>query len=113
MAAQPTEIKVVQNDKLGDLKFTLQNADGTAFDLTNSTSIKLKVQKQGDTALKFTGTMALDGGATLGKVKYTVQAGDFDVAGRHYAEIEITFTSAQIITFPDIFIEVLPELPRS
>jgi len=105
-----TEIKVIQNDKLYDLNFTLQDSNGTAIDLTGST-IKLKVQQIGSTALKFEGMMTIVE-AGEGKCKYQVQEGDFDTVGRHYAEIEVTFTTGQILTFPDIVIIVEPELPR-
>jgi len=105
-----TEIKVIQNDKLYDLNFTLQDSGGMAIDLTGST-IKLKVQQIGSSALKFEGTMSIVSG-TEGKCKYAVAATDFDKVGRHYAEIEVTFTSNQILTFPDIVIIVEPELPK-
>lgn len=105
-----TEIKVIQNDKLYDLNFTLQDSNGVAVDLTGST-IKLKVQKIDSAALKFTGTMAIVD-ATTGKCKYQVQATDFDATGKYYGEIEVTFTTNQISTFPDILITADPELPK-
>lgn len=105
-------IKVVKSDKLYDINLTLQDANGNAFDLTGNSGILLKVQKQGATALKFSGTMSVVGAATDGKVKYTVAATDFDDAGQYYAEIEVTFTGGKVVTFPDIVIEVKPELPR-
>jgi len=105
-------IKVVKNDKLYDLNFTLQDASGNAVNLTNASSISLKVQKVGATALKFTGNM-IKVVAASGTCKYQVAAGNFDETGEYHAEIEVTFSGGQISTFSDIYIIVLPELPRS
>ncbi len=106
------KIDVVKSDKLYDINFTLQDANGAAFDLTNNTQILLKAQQQGSTSLKFTGTMAVVGAPTLGTCKYTVQTTDFDATGQYYAEIEVTYSGGKVVTFPDIVISVLPELPR-
>lgn len=106
-------INVVKNDKLYDINFTLQNNDGTAFDLTGNSGIFLKVQKQGATAVKFSGSCTVVGAATAGTCKYNVAATDFDDVGTYYAEIEVTFAGGKVITFPDIVITVKPELPRT
>lgn len=105
-----TQIKVVQNDKLYDLPFTLQNNDGTALDLTGATPINFKVQKSGSDVLKFTRVMELVNAPT-GKIKAVIQDGDFDKAGDYYAEIEVTYPSGQVTTFGDIYVKVAPELP--
>ncbi len=106
-------INVFKSDKLYDINFTLQDANGAAFDLTGNSAINLKVQKQGVDTLKFTGAMAVVGLATAGTVKYTVQATDLDDVGQYYAEIEVNFTGGKVVTFGDIVINVKPELPRT
>jgi hypothetical protein len=107
-----TEIKVVKSDKGYDLNFTLQKSDGTALDLTGATLL-LKVQKYDASAVKFSGSMAITNPpGTDGKCKYTVQATDFDVAGKYNGEIEVSYGTSQILTFTDILIEVLEELPK-
>lgn len=103
-------IKIFKSDKLYDINFTLQDANGAAIDITGATLL-LKAQKQGAAALKFSGTMSIVSGPA-GTCKYTVAATDFDDTGQYYAEIEVTFTGGKIITFGDIVINVLPELPR-
>lgn len=105
-----TLIKVYKSDKLYDINFTLQDANGAAIDLTGATLL-LKAQKQGVSALKFSGAMAIVN-ATAGTCKYTVAEMDFSDVGQYYAEIEVTYTGGKIITFGDIVINVLPELPR-
>jgi len=106
-----TEVKIIQNDKLYDLNFTLEDAAGVAIDITNTT-IKFKTQQVGTAALKVNGSMAIVD-ATAGKCKYVVQATDFDNPGKYYGEIEVTFSGGQITTFADIVINVLAELPKT
>ncbi len=108
-----TVINVVKNDTAYDINFTLQNADGTAFDLTGQTGMLFKVQKQGAAAVKFSGFCTLVGAATAGTLKYTVASGNFDDVGTYYAEIEVTFSGGKVVTFPDIVINVKGELPRT
>lgn len=106
-----TTIKVVKNDKGYDINFTLQDANGAAYDLTGGT-LSLKAQKHGNPSLAFTGAMALVVAAS-GTCKYTVANGDFDEIGHYYAEIEASFSAgAKIVTWHNIVIVVEPELPR-
>jgi len=107
-----TEIKVIKGDKGYDLNFTLQKADGTALDLTGATLL-FKCQKHDASTVKFSGSMTITNPpGTDGKCKYTVQATDFDEAGKYDGEIEVTYGSTQILTFTDILIEVVAELPK-
>lgn len=105
-----TTIKVYKGDKLYDLSFTLQDANGAAFDLTGGTLL-FKAQKQGAAALKFSGSMSIVS-ATAGTCKYTAQATDFDEMGQYYAEIEVTLAGGKVVTFGDIVVIAQPELPR-
>ena len=106
-----TQIKVVQGDKGYDINFTLQDANGAAYDLSGGTLI-LKVQKQGAATVKFSGAMAIVSGPA-GTCKYTVAATDFDSPGKYYGEIEASFSSGtKIVTWEDIVLDVRPELPR-
>ena len=107
-----TTIPVFKSDKLYDINFTLQDANGNAFDLTGNSAILFKAQKQGAAALKFSGAMTVIS-ATAGTCKYTVAAIDFDDTGQYYAEIEVTFGSGNVVTFGDIVVIVKPELPRN
>lgn len=104
-----TTIKVVKSDKLYDINFTLQDANGAAFDLTSGTLL-LKVQKEDVSTVKFSGSMTIVS-AAAGTCKYTVQATDFDEAGNYHAEIEVTI-GTKVVTFTNIRIMVLAELPK-
>lgn len=105
-------IKVIQGDKFYELNFTLQDSSGTAFDLTGRTLL-LKVQKEHEPSLKFSGSMAIVT-AAAGTCKYVVQENDFAEAGRYLAEIEVTNAgSGEVVTFTDIVMTVVPQLPQS
>lgn len=103
-------INVYQNDVLYDINFTLKDANEVVVDLTGATLL-FKAQQQGATVQKFSGSMSLVVAAS-GTCKYTVAAGNFDIAGDYYAEIQATFGGGKIITFGDITVRVRPELPR-
>lgn len=106
------QINVYKSDKLYDLNFTLKDANDVAFDLTGYSGIIFRAQKQGAAAAKFSGAATVVGAATLGTIKYTVQATDFDEAGDYYAEVEVTYTGGKVVTLGDIVVRVKPELPR-
>jgi hypothetical protein len=105
-----TEIPVIKGDKAYEINFTLQDFNGVAVNLTGAT-LKLKVQKPGAAALKFTGDMTIVS-AAAGTCKYTVAEGNFDTAGAYDAEIEATFANGQVITYSDIVIKVKSDLPK-
>lgn len=107
----PTILNIVQSDVGYNLNFTLQDNAGAAIDLSGAT-LALKVQLIGATTVKFTGVMAIDVAAS-GTCHYTVAATDFDVEGRYYAEIVITYPSTEVLTYPNILIVAAPKLPRS
>lgn len=106
-----THINVVQNDKGYEINFTLKDANEAAIDLTNISAMVFKVQKQGASIAKFSGSMTVVS-APAGTCKYVVATGDFDSAGDYYAEIEATFTGGKVITFGDIIVHAKPEIPR-
>lgn len=104
-----TKIDIVAGDKGYALTFTLENSDGTAFDITGM-DCSLKVQKQGESSLAFTGSMTVTDGAA-GMCEYSVAEGDFDDQGSYYAEIEVS-GGGSVVTFSDIVITAKPQLPR-
>jgi len=106
-----TKIRTVQNDSGYSLQFTLQNNDGTAFDLTGNSKVEFLVQYGTAAALNVAGAMTVTGAATLGVVNYIVGAGVFDAAGEYNGAIRVTFASGRVVTFPDIDILVSPALP--
>jgi len=103
------EIKIHQGDKNYNLNFTLQNYNGEAINLTNA-SLVLKTQKKGSVALGVTGDMIVRT-PLIGDCYYQVQENDFE-AGIYDAEIEITYTSGEKITYGDIIIKVTGDLPK-
>ena len=107
----PQKIVITKNDKVYDLEFTLQDASGTAIDLTGAT-LAFKVQKLGAATLAVNAAMVIDT-AAAGTCHYQVKTGDFAAAGEYNAEIEITYPGGQISTFGEIYIYVEEELPQT
>ncbi len=105
-----TTIRVFKGDKLYDINFTLQDANGDPFDITGATLL-FKAQRQKSSTLKFSGSMSIVS-AAAGTCKYNVGATDFDDADKYYAEIQVTFGSGQVVTFGDIIINALSDIPR-
>lgn len=106
-----TEIRTIQNDKLYDLNFTLQDSEGKVIILTD-VSLRFNCQLVESPELRISGEMFINDPAA-GKCSYQVQPGDFEIAGRYYAEVEATFASGQVITFSNITVIVEPELPKN
>lgn len=106
-----TIVEVVQGAYGYNLIFSLQNSDGTAFDLTSASTIKINVQFANTSGLKFSATINKDSNPTDGKATYGVRSGDFDQAGTYVAQIEVDFSGAVQI-FPNITIKAYKQLPN-
>lgn len=101
-----TNIEVVQNDQGGYLEFTLQDANGDAFDITGAT-LKFQFKEEGSSTTSSKSMTIQDG--SNGVCRYTIQSGDFDNVGRYDAEIQVTNGSV-ITTYPHIQITVVPQI---
>lgn len=79
------------------LTFNLQEADGSASDLTNQSAILFQARLEGDIQgvdpLRVSATMALVGAPTAGVVDFTVLSTHFTIAGLYFAQIEVVFTA--------------------
>lgn len=104
-------LETYKNDKLYELTFILRDSNDAPYDLTGAT-LFFRAQRVGTSVLKASGTMNIVNPPTAGTCTYTVQAGDFDVAGDYYAEIEIQFAGGKVLTLGDIIVKVKHELPR-
>lgn len=105
-----TEITLVRNDKNFYLKFLVTYADGSVLDLSNVSSVKLKIARYGASDLFAT----IDGGVTdpsRGTCQFLVGEQFVGVTGEFKAEIEITFNNGTVLTAPGITIKVIPDLP--
>lgn len=108
----PTTLNIVQGDSGYPLNFTLQTNAGVAIDISSITSLILKVQQYNAEVVKFSGAMNVDSGPA-GTCHYTVQPTDFDQEGRYKAEITITFTTGEVLSFVNIIIVAAPKLPAA
>ena len=83
-------LEVVQGDTGYYLYFTVQDAEGSAFDLTDYT-ITLKAWVQGDPDNNFINGLCEIVNAVAGTCKYLVSGGDFSVSGNdNRGELEFT-----------------------
>lgn len=90
-----------QHDTRPDLRVRLLD-DDTAIDLTNAAGARF-VMGNRRSGVKVDADMTIEDqtvDATLGVVKYTWQAGDTSASGDFQAEIQITWPTGKIQTFP-------------
>jgi uncharacterized protein YfaS (alpha-2-macroglobulin family) len=101
---------IKQSDTSPSLRATLQNANGTAINLTSAT-VRFHMKS-------LDGTVVLDKAMTVttplsGIVTYNWQTGDTATAGTYFAEFEVTYADLSIETFPNtgnLPIVITPEL---
>jgi len=103
-----TTINVVTGDSGYNLSFTLQNSDGTAFNLTGAT-VTIKMQLVGyDTVT--TGTLTVVS-APAGTCTYTVASTDFPADGNYNVQIDCAFTGGALVTFYNITVVAAARVP--
>lgn len=104
-------IETIKGDEKYDLVFHLKDFNGNPINLNGASGIKFRVQKKGESVLKFEGDMEVVDGVE-GEAKYTVKEGELAEVGKFYAEIELMFEDGQKVTFDDILIKVKSDLPK-
>jgi len=88
---------IKQGDTDPDITATLEDQNGTAFDLTDCT-VKFHMKKGTTTKVDAAATIT---DASGGEVKYSWLAADTDTAGKYSCEWEITKSDGQIETVPN------------
>lgn len=78
---------------------TLRNADGTAVDLTNATSVSLIVKQQGGPKYFKGSAVFID--RSNGIVSYTWASGNTDTVGSFQMEWEVIWPTNRQETFPN------------
>jgi len=78
-----------------DITFTAKKEDGTIYDLSSITGIKLLVRRANDAINILEGTCTVIVAAN-GTCKYTVQSGDFDEIGNFIAGLRMTTATSRI-----------------
>lgn len=105
-------IRVYQDEKLYSIEITLEDDAGDPVNLTGNSAVTLKVQQQGEDAIKFTRALTVTG-ATTGVVSYTVQDGHFDEVGNYFAEIQVDYNDGKLLRFNNFIFNCLPKLPKT
>lgn len=93
-----TTVSLKRNDLLPPIVGTLRNANGTAVDLTGSSVRMLMCNSRGLLKVNAPATVTTP---ASGVVRYDWIAGDTNTAGLFRGELEVTFPSGKIETFPN------------
>lgn len=107
-----SNIKLVKGDANFPISFTIKDAEGDPVNLANLTSITLKCQRYGTSAISFEVDGRVTGEAT-GKVEFDVTDEIASISGDYYGEIEIIWSGGKKLTCPDIHIKIIKDLPRT
>jgi 5-hydroxyisourate hydrolase-like protein (transthyretin family) len=96
---------IKQNDTSPAMLATLQNASGTAIDLTGA-SVRFHMRTVNGSASVVSAAATIVTAAS-GIVRYSWAAGDTATVGTYQAEFQVTYADATIETFPnDSYISV-------
>jgi hypothetical protein len=88
-----------QNDLEPEVRSTLQNADGSAINLTGATAVYFLMRPvSGGTTIRTTATVV---NAATGIVSYDWTSGDTATVGSYYQEWEIMWPSSRPQTVPN------------
>ena len=103
-------IRLVQGDNRPYIRMTLRQADGTAMDLQNATSVVVHFRRAGDTAVLSTLVCTkLDGGAG-GEVSFNFPGQTLDVEpGAYEGEIEIDWSGERQTVYEPLKFTVRPQ----
>lgn len=106
MLDSASEFYIKRGDRLPALKGTIKNrVTGAAENLTGAT-LEFHMRNRQTGVLKVDAAAALDGAATLGRVKYEWGATDTDTVGAYDAEIEATFAGKPLSSPNDAHVTV-------
>lgn len=108
------KIEIIKNDFGYSYRFFLKEPDGTASDLTEAQSVKLRATHSEFPESFVEHDMVVDDAAT-GAVVYTLAADDFIREGVYYGEIQVTLGEEsgepeQQVTYSGFTLIVLPRV---
>ena len=106
MALTLDTFTIKRGDTLPAFTRVLKFSDGTVQDLTDATSVIFIYRPvDGDgpdlSATAVSRTCTINAPATDGSVTWAPIAADTATVGRFYAEFEVTFSSGDVLTFPN------------
>lgn len=93
-------MNIKKGDRLPAFAVTLVQADGSAIDLTNASTVRLYMRNLDTGTLKVNGVACVVENAAAGLVRYDWSAADTDTTGAYAAEFEITFVDSRKMTVP-------------
>jgi len=102
-------IEWVQGDILFPQEFKLRDPNNRVVDLTGFSEVRFYARIYGTVTAVITGTCNVSN-EPQGEIYYTIKAGETDTAGKYEAEIEVTWGSGKILTFPNIVIIIKSQI---
>ena len=93
-------IRIRKTDYGIDIVFTVRDNQGSALDISTSTSVQLRVGRRGETTPYLTKTMTFVTSGVDGQVKTSFGASDLSTPGYYDAEILVTYLTAKRNTKP-------------
>lgn len=112
-----TEITLVRGDHNFYMEFAIYNADGEGEDLTNCTQAVMRIQRYGQSTIT-SSIYATDGGDIIsdtipGTVQLLVTGAHvfMNYVAEYRAELELLFSEGRVVTCPEIYVEVIADLP--
>jgi hypothetical protein len=81
-------------------EYALKKSDGTAVDLTNATSVTMKLIEDGASEYTIDGACTIASPKTAGKVQYAWSASETGTPGFYWLSFIITYTNGTIEEIP-------------
>ena len=107
-----TVLQVVQGNFGFTWPFALQDSSGAAVDLSGASSVTFNAQLDSDNTVQFNGAMVVTN-PSGGLCSYTIAATDFIVTGTWNAQVVVTYSSTEILSFAGIQVLVTASIPIS
>jgi hypothetical protein len=92
--------RIKTNDTSPKLAVTLEDANGSAINISGAGGVRFHMKAFGATSLKVDAPMTITN-ATGGVVEYSWVAVDTNTAGTYYGEVEVTYADNTVETFPN------------
>jgi hypothetical protein len=81
-------------------EYTLRKADGVAIDLTNATTVKMVMIKDGEDVPTINGACGISSPPTSGKVTYSWNASQTSTTGFYWLKFIITWNNGKLEEVP-------------
>jgi len=78
--------------------FTVRDNDGSALNISDASSVKLRMGRKGESTPTLDGTMSFDDDGSDGIVNYDFNDGDLSTAGYYDTQIQVNYSDGKRTT---------------